>query len=81
MVSGFTEIIGRAGTGLMVMMLTSLSVVSDAPGFIIMCFSNPVAWLFGLLTVLIDFIAMRKRFKRLIVLKDVSDGADIKTVG
>ena len=66
MVSGFTEIIGRAGTGLLVIALTTLNVVTDPVGFIMMCFSNPAAWLFGLLTVLLDFVTMRKRFKRLI---------------
>jgi Na+-driven multidrug efflux pump len=80
MVSGFTEIIGRAGTGLLVMTLTSLSAVGDASGFVIMCFSNPVAWVFGLLTVFIDFIVMRKRFKRLIDMRNVKEKEDASAV-
>ncbi len=66
MASGFTEIIGRAGTAVTVITLISLNLVSDATGFIIMCFSNPIAWVFGLFTVLVDYIAMRKKFKKLI---------------
>lgn len=67
MVSGFTEIVGRAGTGLLVITLTSLNVVSDPVGFVMVCFSNPMAWLFGFLTVLLDFISMRRKFKKLLI--------------
>ena len=67
MVSGFTEVIGRAGIAMLVVTLTSLNVVSGPAGFIVVCFSNPTAWLFGLLTVLLDFITMRKKFKKLIL--------------
>ena len=66
MVSGFTEIVGRAGSAMTVIALTSLNLINDATGFIVMCFSNPIAWIFGFLTVFIDYVAMRKRFKRLI---------------
>ena len=78
MVSGFTEIIGRAGTAFLVIALTSFELVTDAQGFIIMCFSNPIAWVFGLLTVLIDYIAMRKRFK---YLTDRQNAAAVGGVG
>ena len=84
MVSGFTEIIGRAGTAATVIALTSLSIVSDDVGFIIMCFSNPVAWVFGLSTVLIDYIAMRKKFKKLMCEQSEKSAemlTDVKTVG
>lgn len=84
MVSGFTEIIGRAGTAATVIALTSLSIVSDDVGFIIMCFSNPVAWVFGLSTVLIDYISMRKKFKKLMCEQSEKSAevlTDVKTVG
>ena len=85
MVSGFTEVVGRAGIAVLVVTLTALNAVSDPVGFIIVCFSNPAAWLFGLLTVLIDYIAMRKKFKRLIKdqIENAGKGvlADAKTDG
>ena len=65
MISGFTEIAGRGGVALLVVLLTSTSAVDTALGFIIVCFSNPTAWLFGLLTVVVDYCMMRTKFKRL----------------
>ncbi len=66
MISGFTEIIGRAGVSMLVMALISSAILSDATGFTLICFSNPCAWLLGLLTVLPDYISMRKALKKLI---------------
>jgi len=65
MVSGFTEIAGRGGVALLVVALTSAAVVDQSIGFTIVCFSNPAAWLFGLLTVIADYCLMRAAFKRL----------------
>ena len=76
MISGFTEIIGRAGVSLFLVFLVSKAIVSEASGFIFICLSNPTAWLFGLLTVLVDYILLVKKFKRLIAARrsGASDG-------
>lgn len=65
MVSGFTEILGRGGVAVLVVILTEASVVSEASGFIIVCLANPMAWLFGLLTILADYFLMVAKFKKL----------------
>jgi hypothetical protein len=65
MISGFTEIAGRGGVALLVVLLTSISAADQSTGFIIVCFSNPAAWVFGLLTVLADYCLMHAHFKRL----------------
>lgn len=62
-VSGFTEIIGRAGAALLVILLVSTETVTEAIGFLGICLANPTAWLFGLLTVLVDYILMRRDLK------------------
>ncbi|MBE6668011.1 MAG: MATE family efflux transporter [Ruminococcaceae bacterium] len=66
MISGFTEIVGRAGMAMLVILFVSKGLVSEAGGFVIICLANPTAWLFGLLTVLVDYILLKKKFKRLI---------------
>ncbi len=66
MVSGFTEILGRGGVAVLVVILTSNAIVSESLGFTIVCLANPMAWLFGLLTILADYILMRSKFKKLI---------------
>jgi Na+-driven multidrug efflux pump len=65
MISGFTEILGRGGVAVLVVILTENALVGESLGFSIVCLANPAAWLFGLLTVLGDYIMMRKKFKRL----------------
>jgi hypothetical protein len=65
MISGFTEILGRAGVAILVTMLISTSVLDIASGFTLICFANPSAWLFGLLTVLPDYVSAKKWIKRL----------------
>ncbi len=65
MVSGFTEILGRAGVAVLVVVLVGAAAVDETAGFILVCFANPMAWVFGLLTVLADYILLRKQFKRL----------------
>jgi putative MATE family efflux protein len=64
MVSGFTEILGRAGVAVLVVVLVGAAAVDETAGFILVCFANPMAWVFGLLTVLADYILLRKQFKR-----------------
>ena len=69
MVSGFTEIIGRAGLSLVVIALMNgaLTAVSldEQSAFTLMCFCSPLAWLFGFLTVWGDYIFMVRKFKKL----------------
>lgn len=66
MISGFTEILGRGGVAVLVVILTEKALVSESLGFSIVCLANPMAWLFGLLTILADYFLMRKKFKKLI---------------
>ena len=65
MISGFTEILGRGGVAVLVVVLTAANVVDQANGFLLVCFANPTAWLFGLLTVVVDYALMCKTFKQL----------------
>jgi hypothetical protein len=51
---------------MLVILFVSKELVSEAGGFVIICLANPTAWLFGLLTVLVDYILLKKKFKRLI---------------
>lgn len=64
MVSGFTEILGRAGTSLVVIWLMNASLLDKATGYIAMCFANPLAWAFGLITVLPDYIFMVRALRK-----------------
>jgi putative MATE family efflux protein len=64
-ISGFTEILGRASASLGALFLIGTAVLTEHGGFTVVCFSNPTAWLLGLLTVLPDFILMTKAFRRL----------------
>ncbi len=59
-ISGFTEIIGRASTAL-----------TFAPifGFTGVAFANPVAWLMGLIPIAIDYFIMKHKLKKLSVKK------------
>lgn len=77
-VSGFTEILGRAGTALLVILLVSIAAVSESGGFLLICLANPAAWLFGLLAVLVDYLLMRRDFKRRIA-KDSADTPSCKS--
>ncbi len=67
MISGFTEIIGRAGLSLVVvtMMSERIALIGEQTGFVIMCFATPSAWLIGMLTVLVDYVRLQKDFKPL----------------
>ena len=65
MISGFTEILGRGGVAILVVFLTEHALVSESLGFSIVCLANPMAWLFGLLTILADYLLMKSKFKKL----------------
>ncbi len=56
LISGFTEIIGRAGTAL---------VLSPIFGFAGVCFANPAAWLMGLIPIAIDYFLLVRKFEKL----------------
>lgn len=66
-ISGFTEIIGRAGVAMAVLLLMNhWEVLDESQGFFVMCFANPAAWLMGLLTILPDYMFLARRFRRMI---------------
>ena len=50
---------------MLVVILVEKALVSEAAGFTIVCLANPMAWLFGLLTMLADFMLMSRKFKKL----------------
>ncbi len=73
-VSGFTEIVGRAGVAFAVVFLINpaalgfsslVPVISEDLGFTVMCFATPCAWLFGLLTVIFDYFITVKKFRNM----------------
>ncbi|MBQ8551029.1 MAG: MATE family efflux transporter [Clostridia bacterium] len=59
MISGFTEIAGRAVSSLGALMIFS----TPATQFLGICFGNPLAWLFGLIPIGIDYLIVMKDFK------------------
>lgn len=64
MISGFTEVIGRAGLSTCVLFLMSgMQLFGEETAYFIMCFASPLAWLLGLLTVLGDYIGMTREFR------------------
>ena len=66
-ISGFTEIIGRAGVAVLVLLLMNhWTLINESQGFFVMCFANPAAWLLGLLTIILDYIFLARRFRRMI---------------
>lgn len=64
-VSGFTEIVGRAGISVTVISLIRSAVIGEQTGYYIMCFASPAAWVLGFLTVLVDYIMLIRRLSRL----------------
>ena len=54
-ISGFTEIVGRAGTALM---------LAPVLGFSGVALANPVAWFMGLVPIAVDYILVFRRFKK-----------------
>ena len=74
MISGFTEIIGRAGLSIVVVTLMSegIALIGEQTGFVIMCFATPSAWLIGMLTVLVDYVRLRRDFK-LLTAKEITE--------
>ena len=69
MMSGFTEIVGRAGISMTVIYLMNAGVLAEQKGFFVMCFANPLAWLIGTLTVFPDYLLMVRRFKAMVLEK------------
>ena len=74
MISGFTEILGRAGLSMVVVCLMKpylfgrpdlAPILGEELGFTFMCFATPLAWAFGTLTVIGDYIFMVKKFKKM----------------
>jgi Na+-driven multidrug efflux pump len=59
MVSGFTEILGRAASSLALLAIFTNPDIQ----FLGVCFSDPIAWLIGLLTVVLDYHITIKRLK------------------
>lgn len=65
MVSGFTEILARAGTSILVLFLmNNLHLFGEERGFFFMCFANPMAWIFGLLTVILDYFGFMRLLRK-----------------
>ena len=60
-----------------ILALLSAAVLDSSNVFYYMCFSNPMAWLFGLLTILADFIFMYAKFKKL-ARGEISDAESAK---
>lgn len=65
MMSGFTEIGARAGLSVLVIYLMNTGILADQTGFFVMCFANPAAWLTGLLTIVLDYMFLMRKFKGL----------------
>ncbi len=59
MVSGFTEIAGRALASLGALTLFA----APAKQYLGICFANPFAWFFGLIPLVIDYIITTRKFK------------------
>lgn len=64
MISGFTEIVGRAGISITVSCLISASVLDLTSAYTVMCFATPTAWLCGLIPVMIDYIIAARRLSK-----------------
>ena len=81
MISGFTEILGRAGLSIVVVCMMKpyligydiAPLISEPVGFTVMCFATPLAWTFGLLTVIGDYMLMVKKFKKMPDTPDISE--------
>jgi putative MATE family efflux protein len=64
-ISGFTEILARAGVAMLVVYLTSRSILNENDGFSLVCMCNPTAWFVGAVTVLPDYIVMKVKYNKL----------------
>jgi len=60
-ISGPTEIIGRVGASFGAFTIFA----SPARQYLGICFSNPLAWLFGLIPIIIDYIITMRKFKKM----------------
>lgn len=65
MVSGFTEILARAGVSVLVITLLNNALIDLQASFLIMSLATPMAWLFGFLTVFGDYIRLTRKLKRM----------------
>jgi Na+-driven multidrug efflux pump len=66
MMSGFTEIGARAGLSVLVIYLMNTGTLAEQSGFFVMCFANPAAWLTGVLTIILDYVFLMRKFRRLV---------------
>jgi Na+-driven multidrug efflux pump len=78
LISGFVEIVGRMGTAVLVMSLTAALTVDYDTGYNILCFSNPSAWVVGLIVVIPGFIGSVLKLRRLARLEDKGALPDLK---
>ena len=63
MMSGFTEIVGRAGLSIVCVYLIKAQIIDVSTGFIFICLAGPAAWLCGLITVAPDIFKVHRDFK------------------
>lgn len=70
MVSGFTEILARAGVSVLVITLLNHTLIDLQSSFLIMSLATPMAWLFGFLTVIGDYIRLTRKLKRMQAAKE-----------
>jgi Na+-driven multidrug efflux pump len=75
MISGFTEIVGRAGISIAVSCLISASVLDLASAYTVMCFATPTAWVCGLIPVMIDYIIASRRLSRRVASELTTDSS------
>lgn len=78
LISGFVEIVGRMGTAVLVMSLTAALTVDYDTGYNILCFSNPAAWVVGLIVVIPGFIGSVLKLRRLSKTEDDELSLDLK---
>ena len=49
---------------LVLFLMNNLQLFGAETGYLLFCFSQPLAWLFGLLTVLFDYRALMRKLKK-----------------
>ncbi len=62
--SGFAEVIGRAGISIIMVLLLNADVISVLEGFTIICFAHPLAWSFSIFTLTYDLLKAVKTLKK-----------------
>ena len=63
-VSGFSEILGRAGVSFLALALMAAGTITEYQAFIMICFAGPAAWLLGYLTFLPEYLIISKKFRK-----------------